>query len=106
MEISENTNNQQQTEITEQPIVKRGRGRPKKNDGEKIKPQSFKERYTNPEYKAKHLAYINTPVLCELCNITSSRVKFVQHCRSRRHLINEMKQMDNYDEVKKILDTI
>ena len=49
---------------------------------------SFKDRYANPEFKQKHLAYVLEKIDCEVCNCKFGRCKRTVHERTQKHQQN------------------
>ena len=55
---------------------------PKKDKGYK----SFKDYYSNPEFKAKHDEYVRKKVQCPECTKFVQRVAMAKHKKSRKHI--------------------
>jgi len=71
---------------------------------------SLKERYNaDPEYKQKHLDYVNAKRKCILCNVSTSRSNFRKHEKTRKHIINLNSTISNklrYEELIKQLQSL
>lgn len=72
--------------------VKRGRGRPRKVEGEKAKGKPFKEYYKDPEFREKHLKHIKEKITCE-CGFETSRCNLTTHKKKGSH-IKRMKEIE------------
>ncbi len=72
--------------------VKRGRGRPRKVEGEKAKGKPFKEYCKDPEFREKHLKHIKEKITCE-CGFETSRCNLTTHKKKGSH-IKRMKEIE------------
>jgi hypothetical protein len=79
------------------------------------KKYNFKERYHNdPEFKKKHLEYINKPVTCE-CGYETTKSNILNHMKTKKHqrMVSKTVSKEEYKELekkyknmKKILESI
>ena len=70
--------------------------------------KSFKEYYSNPEFKAKHDLYVREKIQCPECTKFVQRVAMAKHKKSRKHIDcckNDKKIIDD-DLYKLAMDLI
>ena len=65
--------------------IKRGRGRPRKPEAEKVKGKAFKEYYKDPVFREKHLKHIKEKITCE-CGFETSRCNLTTHKKKASHI--------------------
>jgi hypothetical protein len=69
---------------------------------QKKKCKTFKEYYSNPEFKEKHKAYINEKIKCDECGNSVSRVNMAKHKKTNKcknlKLKNKSKIIDEIDQ--------
>lgn len=91
-------------------VIKRPVGRPLKNEAEK-KTKTFKEYYTDPEFRKKHLEYVSARIECE-CGFETSRNNLSKHRQSHLHTnrlkskTEEAKSVNELIKAKQDLDNI
>lgn len=54
---------------------------------EKIKYNNFRERYADPEYKAKFRSKYDIPMVCECGTHIGSKLNFSKHIKSKKHIV-------------------
>ena len=74
-------------------------------EDEKPKKKTFKEYYQDPEFRKRHLEYMNQRSMCEACKILVSRSNSHAHKLTKKHIRNSEagSGSTDLDELKKIL---
>ena len=68
--------------------------------------KTFKDYYQDPDYRAKHQAYMQTKVLCKECGTLTARANMAHHRKSKKHHYMVKLNRDNAEIIKKLKDQI
>jgi hypothetical protein len=70
--------------------------------------KTFKEYYSDPEYKAKHLAYVKAKIVCPVCNKLVSRSNLGHHNKTEIHKkrAEVLKNSKPKPDIKKVKELI
>lgn len=63
----------------------------KNQEIEKIKRKTFKDYYHDPEFHARHVAYMKEKVRCDACNVEMRRSSIYRHYKTKKHEKNASK---------------
>lgn len=67
--------------------------------------KKFKDYYKDPAFRARHLSYIKTQVVCE-CGCKTMRCNMYRHKQSRKHIEYMVKQMKNIEKLRGELEEL
>ncbi len=73
------------------------------------KPKTFKEYYSNEEFRRHHLENLTQKVTCDVCNKSVSKCNLYAHKRSKIHMSNmRIKELEDnsLDEMKTLLEAM
>lgn len=64
--------------------------------------KTFKEYYSDPDFKKKHLEYINTKIKCPVCRCKITRSHMTRHKRTKRCKANKIVQEKEEEKLSKL----